>query len=219
MSKKKEVESITIQPPNLGTVEFSIEGVAPYVQHKFSQKARDTLLASQMAGDQAKSRKKRVARDLDGDFEGAQHISTEGWNGMPAPAFRNAMVSACRTVGYVMTRAKLAVFVEPDGFCKDDGTPLVKITKGKPKKHTTYGRVANGNPTIVCRPMWDPGWRAKIRITFDRDMLSPQDVANLLSRVGYQVGIGEGRPDSKSSCGMGWGLFKILDSQESGGVK
>lgn len=35
------------------------------------------------------------------------------------------------------------------------------------------------------------------------------DVANLMNRVGAQVGIGEGRPDSKNSAGMGWGLFSI----------
>jgi len=32
----------------------------------------------------------------------------------------------------------------------------------------------------------------------------------LLARVGMQVGIGEGRPDSKNSAGMGWGLFEVV---------
>jgi hypothetical protein len=44
------------------------------------------------------------------------------------------------------------------------------------------------------------------------DQFTPEDVANLMARVGMQVGIGEGRPDSKNSAGMGWGLFKIADS-------
>jgi len=30
-------------------------------------------------------------------------------------------------------------------------------------------------------------------------------------RVGQQVGICEGRPDSKNSAGMGWGLFTLED--------
>jgi hypothetical protein len=41
-------------------------------------------------------------------------------------------------------------------------------------------------------------------------MLSDTDVVNLISRVGLQVGIGEGRPDSKQSAGLGYGLFEIL---------
>jgi len=31
-----------------------------------------------------------------------------------------------------------------------------------------------------------------------------------MSRVGLQVGVGEGRPDSKASAGLGNGLFVIL---------
>jgi len=27
--------------------------------------------------------------------------------------------------------------------------------------------------------------------------------------VGLQVGIGEGRPDSRDSAGLGWGTFKL----------
>jgi hypothetical protein len=32
-----------------------------------------------------------------------------------------------------------------------------------------------------------------------------------MHRVGAQVGIGEGRPDSKNSTGMGWGTFEIKE--------
>ena len=46
-------------------------------------------------------------------------------------------------------------------------------------------------------------------IRWDADQFTLDDVTNLLSRVGLQVGIGEGRPDSKNSAGMGWGLFEI----------
>jgi hypothetical protein len=35
-----------------------------------------------------------------------------------------------------------------------------------------------------------------------------------MARVGLQVGIGEGRPDSKNSAGMGWGLFTIEEAKE-----
>ena len=50
----------------------------------------------------------------------------------------------------------------------------------------------------------------QIRIRFDADMFSLTDITNLLMRVGLQVGIGAGRPFSKDSCGMGWGLFDIV---------
>ena len=33
---------------------------------------------------------------------------------------------------------------------------------------------------------------------------------NLIARVGMQVGVGEGRPDSKQSAGLGFGLFDVV---------
>jgi hypothetical protein len=62
--------------------------------------------------------------------------------------------------------------------------------------------------------MYDVGWTANLRIDFDADIFTGADIANLVLRAGVQVGIGEGRPFSKNSCGMGWGTFEIT-SQES----
>ena len=109
-----------------------------------------------------------------------------------------------------MTRAKLAVFCEPDGFDREDGTPLVKFTKGKPKYSEMPVRLKkSGSMDIRPRPLWSPGWELTVRIKYDADQFTLNDIANLLLRVGVQVGIGEGRPDSKDSCGMGWGLFRF----------
>jgi len=34
---------------------------------------------------------------------------------------------------------------------------------------------------------------------------------NLIARAGEQVGIGEGRPYSKQSNGLGYGIFKVIE--------
>ena len=204
------MKEITIAPPKIKIAEFGIRGVAPYVQNKFSQKAREQMHAKQAAGSTAKKGAKREAKDFQAAYEGAMHKTAEGWCGIPAPAFRNAMISACRVVGFQMTRAKLALFVVPDGFDVEDGTPLVRITKGEP----IYTELAVKNETGVCdlrpRPMWREGWEAVVRIKYDADMFTLPDVANLLMRAGTQVGIGEGRPDSRKSCGIGWGIFDLI---------
>ena len=204
------MKEITIAPPKIKIAEFGIRGVAPYVQNKFSQKAREQMHAKQAAGSTAKKGTKREAKDFQAAYEGAMHKTAEGWCGIPAPAFRNAMISACRVVGFQMTRAKLALFVVPDGFDAEDGTPLVRITKGEP----IYTELAVKNETGVCdlrpRPMWREGWEAVVRIKYDADMFTLTDVANLLMRAGAQVGIGEGRPDSRKSCGIGWGIFDLI---------
>lgn len=199
--------AVTIKAPNFQQANYRITGVAPYVQHKFSAKARNQIIATQEAGSVATGKKVREPKDFDEVYSNAMHRSREGWIGIPASAFRNAMISACRTVGYKMTHAKLAAFVLADGFDVDDGTPLIKID-GTPKRHTTYARNDNGSIDIRVRPMWEE-WGADVKVRFDADMFTLDDLSNLMMRVGMQVGIGEGRPDSKNSAGMGWGMFSI----------
>lgn len=119
------------------------------------------------------------------------------------------MIDACRTCGGVMTRARLALFAVQDGHDVSTGEPLTRITKGEPYKIEMPVRNANGVIDIRARPAWDPGWEALVTIRYDKDMISLADVVNLMVRVGLQVGIGEGRPSSKKSNGIGWGLFDV----------
>jgi hypothetical protein len=205
------IEQVTISAPNFQTAKFLIRGIAPYVQNKFSSKAREMMKRTQEGGSTSKKGSKRESKNFQEAYEQSLHQSAEGWYGMPAPAFRAAMISACRTVGFRMTLAKLSIFIEADGFDKDDATPLVKITKGEPEYFESVVRVSNGAPDIHPRGLWQPGWETKLRIRFDADQFTPADVSNLLMRVGLQVGIGEGRPDSKQSAGMGWGMFEVIN--------
>jgi hypothetical protein len=202
---KKNVE---ITPPNFREVVLRVRGLTPYVQHAFSQKALLKMEETHRAGSKARTRKQREERNFEEDYEQAKHKSKEGWLGIPAPAFRNALISACKIVGFFQTRAKLALFVEADGIDAVDGTPMVKII-GQPEIHKGWGRNESGTVDLRWRPMW-PEWEADVRIKFDQDMFSDVDVVNLMMRAGLQVGIGEGRPDSPNSNGMGWGQFEVV---------
>jgi len=206
--------SIEIKPPNFQVIEVPIEGTAPFVQLRFSTKIQEEMRAKHAAGGVSKSKKVREAKDFDGLYEQAMYRDADGRHGIPAPAFRNAMIDACRTVGYKMTHAKMAAFVVADSMDVDGSTPLVLFTKGEPSKYESITRNANGDPDIRVRALWAPGWRMTVRIRFDAAMLSRQDVVNLLARAGVQVGVGEGRPFSKNSAGMGWGTFRLLEEGE-----
>ena len=201
---------VVIQPPKIEIATVRIRGTAPYVQNAFPQKSIDIMVATQSAGQQAKKGRKREPKDFKAAYEGATYKSRQGWCGIPAPAFRNAMISACRTVGFKMTIAKMSVFIEADGFDTKSGTPLVKITKGERHEDRRPVRLPNGNTDIRTRPMWNEGWEANVRIRWDAEQFSATDVMNLFARAGMQVGVGEGRPDSRSSAGLGFGLFEIV---------
>ena len=208
-AKTKELQ---IKPPNLKIIEFHLRGTTPLVINRFANKA--AIMQTQSEGSKNKKGKAKEAKNFEACFEGARHKSAEGWDGVHAGGFRSALISACRLVGYKMTLAKLSLFVMQDGV-NQDGLPIVRIHTPKnrpPKMVTHHVRNDSGVIDIRARPMFEE-WSINLRVRYDADQFSDEDVANLLLRVGMQVGIGEGRPDSKDSAGMGWGMFEIATEE------
>jgi len=208
---KDSTQAITVSPPKEQTVVFTIRGDSPYVQNKFSEKAKTQMRQKQEEGSTAKKGKIREAKNFKEIYKGAMHVADSGWCGIPCSGLRQALIDSCRMVGFAMTRAKLSLFVEADGFDKDDQTALFKITKGKPEYLESTVRLSTGVCDICPRPVWKAGWEAVVRIRFDCDQFTVSDVTNLLVRVGRQVGLGAGRHNSKTSAGCGWGTFTVVN--------
>lgn len=207
----KKSAPLIITPPKTEIAPIRIRGTAPYVQHKFGEKAKNTLQEIQLAGEQRRKNRKREPKDFDALYKSALYETEEGWHGIPCSNFRNGMISQCRTAGFRMTLMKQIVFIMADGWDEEDGTPLVRITKGTPAKSIKPARNSDGSTDLRCRPMWKPGWEALVRVRYSTDHLTSGDVVNLVARVGLQGGVGEGRPDSRQSCGIDWGLFEIIN--------
>lgn len=206
-------KSIVIPKPNFGNAVFTITGDAPLVIHRFSAKTKLQMKQKMEQGKAASSKKNREAKDTDITYEEARYISPEGWDGFNASALRAACISACRLVNFKMTLAKLSIFVIPDG--QDALEPQIQLIRiyGTPIKQEDMARVETGQPYVTVRAAYH-NWSAKVHIRWDNDQFTVEDISNLLSRVGQQVGIGEGRPDSKKSAGMGWGLFHIEEDTD-----
>ena len=204
----KTAEVVTITPPKFRRIKVRLVGTAPYVQARFSAKAMQAIKAKQEAGSTAAKGNKKAARDFDEDFRQAQHLSSDGWIGVPASALRNACIDVCRMAGFKMTHARMSIFVESDGLDSVDGMPLVRLDAPEPERMEMMTRNATGVADLRVRPMWRE-WAINAVIRFDEDQFTVSDVFNLLARAGEQVGIGEGRPFSKSSNGMGFGTFEV----------
>lgn len=215
-SKKADEGIAIISPANIVSTTIKIRGVSPLVQNKFSKKAREKMMADMATkASDKKAKSARPPRDYDEDFKQCQHVAVADWHGIPCAAFRAAMVDACRTVGLVMVKAKMSLFIMPDGFDRDDGTPLVRILSDTPPERLeSLVRNDNGGADVRIRAMWRK-WSANVSIEFDADMISPTSVVNLLDRAGRQVGIGEGRNFSKNSVGQGWGVFTVETESEA----
>jgi len=206
------VERISISPPRFQHARLLLLGTAPYMQSRFSQKARRKMAEQMEAGSTAKKGKLRTPRDFEADFQQAAHVSEDGWYGVPAPAFRCAAIDACRMVGFQMTRAKMSLFIKADGLDAEDGTPLVRLIVDEPERSEMIALNSTGVPDIRVRPMWRT-WSVNLVVTFDADQFTATDVTNLFIRAGQQVGIGEGRPFSKKSYGLGFGLFEVANPE------
>ena len=201
---------ITITPPRFDRAAIRIRGTAPYMAHKFSTKARTKIEENQRAGSRAKKGTQKEARNFEDDWANAMHVTADGWAGIPAPSFRAALIDACRMAGFQMTRAKMSIFVEADGYDHEDGTPLIRL-EGLPDEDKKIMPVRNesGVVDLRCRPIWST-WECVVNLRWDADQFSAADVINLLARAGVQVGIGEGRPYSKKSNGIGFGTWEVM---------
>lgn len=211
MVVKKDAH-VSIQSPNMQVASFRIRGIAPLVIHRFSSKTKNEMKQKMETGKPASSKKNREPTNTDDLFNGARYVSKEGWDGIHAASFRNAMIRACSLVNYKMTMAKMSVFIEADGWdAAEPQIPLVRIDGAKPVKQEDMARVETGQPYVTVRAAYH-NWSANVKIRWDADQFTLQDIANLLMRAGLQVGVGEGRPSSKESNGMGWGIFEVVPS-------
>lgn len=198
----------SINAPKFRTEVFGITGIAPLVIHRFSAKTKNEMKLKMETGKAASSKKNREAKDCAELFNEARYVSKDGWDGFHAGSVRAALISACRLVGFKMTLAKLSIFVVQDGWdAQEPQIPIIRIY-GKPIQQEDMARVETGQPYVTVRAAYH-NWSAKIKIRWDEDQFTIHDIKNLLCRVGLQVGIGEGRPDSKHSVGMGWGMFEV----------
>ena len=203
-----EVARITIKPPNYMLARVEIRGTAPLVQLQFDEKVGEEMRKRQEAGEQARKGRARQAKDFTALFHRAYYQGPNGEYGIPASAFRNAMIDACRMAGFKITHAKMSVFIVAD-FCDRKGKPLVALKGGDPEEHVSGVRNATGVIDLRPRAMWRE-WGCVVPIQFNADQFALADVINLLAHAGIAVGIGEGRPFSRNSAGCGWGTFEVV---------
>ena len=209
-SEEKETVQVSITAPKIRIASFVARGSTHLSVCRFAEKAKEEMRKTQEAGSVARTRTKREPKDFNALFEAASYRSKEGWYGVHAACFRCAAVSACRLCGFKMVLAKLGIFTIADGHDVSDGTPLIRIWGPPPEKWIAPVRNANGEIDLRARPRWAPGeWELRPRMRYDSDMFTLTDVTNLMMRIGLQVGICEGRPDSRKSAGLEYGLFDI----------
>lgn len=189
--------------------EVEIQGLTPLVVCAWSEKARQQIRDKQF---KKGTKVGREAKDPVACYNASRYISTEGWDGIPAGGVKGCLVNACRAVdGLPMTLAKRMIFVRAEGET-EGGQGLVRI-HGEPVMHEAMVRVASGDPDLRYRAMYKE-WSIKLQIEFLSNVISADQVANLLELAGYVEGLCEHRPGAPKSCTGDWGRFRVLPREK-----
>lgn len=180
-----------IPAPNIKSLSVEIEGTNPLIFHKWSEKAKQMILDKQMK----KASKGREIRNPEQDIEDSYYKDSEGRIAFPALCIKQAMVNAVRNVeGVTMTLLRGSVFVVGD----KDG--LIPVKYKEKTGRSDMVRVGMGTADIRFRGQVND-WSMKFIIKFNADVISAEQVLNLLNIAGFSCGLGEWRPEKNGDFG------------------
>lgn len=202
VATKKQTGPLVLRRVEFVTVEVDVEGISPLICHRWSEKARTMMRDKQMG----KAVTKKAPKDPETDFHGSLYHLEGGGYGMPATAFKSAIVDGARQFdGLTMEAMKRSIFVEGEG-----SEQLVQIV-GEPVMREDFTRNETGVADIRYRGEFWP-WSATLTVVYNTAFLAPESVVNLIDAGGMLSGIGEWRPSSKKARNGSYGRFRVVTS-------
>lgn len=208
---------LEIPPLEIKTVRLRIVGESPLMTHKWSEKA-----TRQMEDDQQqKARQRKAAKVPEQEFQAAIYRLPDGTAGLPAAAFKKAIVTAATHVdGITKTFLRTAFHVIGAAVVPVNGkagelrpTDLVRIDGSDPVMRTDMVRIGTMTKTadVRYRPEWAE-WACDVTVRYNARSLSLEQLVHLFNLAGFGVGVGEWRPERD---GM-HGLFHVESVEEVG---
>jgi len=180
-------------------VDIDVVGVSPLIPHNWSEKARRMLREAQGGTIVKRAREPKIAED---EAEAALYRLEDGRPGMPATAFKAAIIGAVRMFqGITLVQTKSAMFVRGEG--RDQLVPI----EGEMSMREDMPRNANGNVDLRYRYAFWP-WRAALRVEYIAAMLDASSVVALVDAAG-DGGIGDWRPSAPKSHTGTFGRFCV----------
>ena len=183
--------TINIKPINRQKVRFAITGISPLIQHNWSEKARQQM-RDKHAG---KKTKDREVRDPQQEAEAAMYRTADGQPGVNVLAIKNSIITAAhKDLGIEKTLVRKSLF-----FPCDDPQKVIPMQCSEPVMREDAVRVGTSTD-LRYRPQFDE-WRVELTAEIDADLLTTADLATLIDRAGFGVGIGEWRPEKDGEFG------------------
>jgi len=204
MAVKKESVGIELPRLDVQMMEVTLIGDAPLIVHAWSVKAKREMLDKQMK----KAKGAKAAKDPKEDFQASLYKLPDGGYGFPSVAFKAAAVTAATSVaGITKVAARQAFHIVGEDIDVDgafDGVKmrqnLVRIEGSEARMREDMVRVGMGTADLRYRGEFWP-WYAKVLVRYNANVLSAEQILNLLNTAGFAVGIGEWRSEKDGQAG------------------
>jgi hypothetical protein len=189
--------SVELPPLQIKTLEITLIGDTPLITHRWSEKAKKQMLDKQMK----KASGAKEAKDPEKDFRESLYALEDGTYGFPAIGFKAAAVTACTSIGGITKiAARQAFHVEGE---------YVTLFGSEPEPREDMVRVGMGTADIRYRGQFWPWWTV-LTINHNSNVMSAEQIMNMLNTAGFAVGVGEWRPEKDGS----YGRFHVATSAE-----
>lgn len=198
--KKGPPEKVQVFIPRIeiASLVVKIIGDSPLLVHKWSQKAINQMKAKHARQATAGREVRNPHQEyLDSIYYLPSSTEKKPRYGFPAVAFKKAAVSACTSLDksdISQTKARQAFHVTGLG-----GTQLVEIT-GTPEMQEDSVTVGIDSADLRYRASFMP-WTATLYVRFNRNVLSAEQIINILNLAGFAVGVGEWRNEKSGLNG------------------
>jgi hypothetical protein len=198
----EEKQEIKVQKINLHTINVKVGSIdgSTLISHRLSSEQVAETITNREIG---KTSKKKL-RDFNKEYESCFHYTTDKKYGYPAMGFMNAILNACIPLGIPKTQIKRSVRLLGDIY-------ELKYKKLNKRIDSPRRSGMNAAPDTRYRPEF-VDWECTLVVQYDSNLISPDQIINLVNQAGFSSGVGDWRPSSPKSSGT-HGMFKVLQTK------
>lgn len=189
--------NVTLPPLKIETITVTLIGDTPLIVHRWSEKAKKQMLDKQMK----KASPGKEAKNPEQDFKDSLYILPSGGYGFPIIGFKAAAVTACTSIGG-MTKVAARQAFHVDG-------EFAEIKGDEPTMREDMVKIAMGTADIRYRGEFK-NWWTQVAVKFNSNVMSGEQILNLLQTAGFAVGVGEWRPERDGQ----YGRFHVASEAE-----
>jgi hypothetical protein len=189
--------TVVLPSLQIETVNVTLIGDTPLIVHRWSEKAKRQMLDKQMK----RATAGREAKDPERDFRDSLYVLEDGSYGFPIIGFKAAAVTACTSIGSMTKVAARQAFHVDGEFAVIEGD--------EPTMREDMVRVGMGTADIRYRGEFK-NWFTTIAVKFNANVMSAEQILNLMQTAGFAVGVGEWRPEKDGQ----FGRFHVATAKE-----